>query len=104
MGVERQRTYHQGCTGANARDDRYRNPSGFAAFDDDSEDLFSSVFARYAQSAGSANVRDSHHTLAVDFLDAVNGTRAEITATYGQHPSAAMCQYSKADETSKNGG
>ena len=60
----------------------YGNDAGYADFAD-SDDILSQIFGR----EGRANVRmrggDAHYRLALDFLDAVNGAKQQITLPDG---------------------
>ena len=53
----------------------YANPSGYQDFVD-TDDVLAEIFRRQARRARGA---DLHYSLAVDFLDAVNGATKRIT-------------------------
>jgi DnaJ-class molecular chaperone len=81
-GQERpqQRYYRDFADGGASRS--YTSDAGFADFAD--EDLFSELFGR----RGRANLRmrgsDVHYQLEVDFLDAINGAKRQITLPDGE--------------------
>jgi DnaJ-class molecular chaperone len=81
-GAERpqQRYYRDFANGGASHP--YSNDAGFADFAD-SDDILSQIFAR----EGRANIRmrggDAHYRLALDFLDAVNGAKQQITLPDG---------------------
>jgi DnaJ-class molecular chaperone len=59
---------------------QYASDAGFADFDDD---LLSEIFGRQARRSSSARGRDSHYRLELDFLDAVNGGKQQISLPDG---------------------
>lgn len=64
----------------------YASGEGFADFAD-ADDILSQVFGRGGGSGGHANIRmrggDVHYRMAIDFLDAVNGGKKQITLPDG---------------------
>ncbi|MBW8789993.1 DnaJ C-terminal domain-containing protein [Rhizobium sp.] len=83
-GAERaQRNYYRDYASKSGPGDPYHNSAGFADFGD-ADDIFANFFSRrtgggQARSRG----RDSHFSMEVGFLDAVNGTRTEIKLPEG---------------------
>jgi DnaJ-class molecular chaperone len=82
-GQERpQQRYYRDFADAGASHN-YTNDAGFADFAD--EDLLSELFGRRGRGA---NLRmrgsDAHYRLEVDFLDAINGAKQQITLPEGQ--------------------
>ncbi len=79
-GAERpQHRYYRDYAGAAGHP--YETQSGYADFADD--DIFAELLRRRAQEARRARGADLHYRLEVDFLDAVNGARKEITLPQG---------------------
>jgi DnaJ-class molecular chaperone len=60
---------------------QYASDSGFADFAAD--DIFSEFFSRHARRNATARGRDAHYHLELDFLDAVNGGKQQITLPDG---------------------
>jgi DnaJ-class molecular chaperone len=60
----------------------YENHSGFADFAE-TDNIFAELFKRQAQEARRAPGPDIHYRLAIDFLDAVNGTTKRLTLPDG---------------------
>lgn len=60
---------------------QYASDAGFADFAAD--DFFSEIFGRHARRSATARGRDAHYHLELDFLDAVNGGKQQITLPDG---------------------
>jgi len=83
-GAERaQRNYYRDYASASGPGDPYHNSAGFADFGD-ADDLFANFFSRHAGGGPTrSHGPDSHFSMEVGFLDAVNGTRTEIKLPEG---------------------
>jgi DnaJ-class molecular chaperone len=66
------------------RPSQYSSDAGFADFGD-ADDILSEIFGRQGGGRGSFRIRgqDAHYRLELDFLDAVNGGKKEITLPDG---------------------
>ncbi|MEY9626313.1 DnaJ-class molecular chaperone [Sinorhizobium fredii] len=62
----------------NVADTRYQSTSGFSDFGE-ADDIFSSFFSRIGHGQTHARGRDLHFAMEVDFLEAVNGAKKQIT-------------------------
>jgi DnaJ-class molecular chaperone len=77
------RSYYRDYASANGNGaGRYGNSGGFADFGD-ADDLFSNYFSRRAGSNSRMKGQDRSYTMEVDFLDAVTGTKTQISLPGG---------------------
>jgi DnaJ-class molecular chaperone len=85
-GAERPREPFYRDYAARGEPHPYASDEGFADFAAD-EDVLSQIFGRGRRRAGGANIRmrgaDAHYRLALDFLDALNGGKQQITLPDG---------------------
>jgi DnaJ-class molecular chaperone len=79
-----QRNYYRDYASANGGAGRYQNAGGFADFGD-ADDVFSSFFSRRGGGQGQSRMKgqDRQYSMEVDFLDAVNGTKTQISLPNG---------------------
>lgn len=77
--------YRQHAEGAGGRRYARQGGQGPSWTDEDLEDLFGSAFRGGRSARGDAKIRgrDDHYSLAVDFLDAVNGATRRLTLPDG---------------------
>ena len=79
-GAEKpQQKYYRDYAGQGSDDDPYESRSGYADFAD-TDDILSQMFRRQTRRARGA---DLHYSLAVDFLDAINGATRRIDLPEG---------------------
>jgi DnaJ-class molecular chaperone len=78
------RSYYRDYASTNGAGGRYQNASGFADFGD-ADDVFSSFFSRRGGGQGQTKMKgqDRHYSMEVDFLDAVNGTKTQVSLPEG---------------------
>jgi DnaJ-class molecular chaperone len=82
-GAERPRErFYKDFAAESAAGHPYENPSGFADFAQ-ADDFLAELLRRQAQQARRAPGADLHYRLAIEFLDAVNGTTKRITLPDG---------------------
>jgi DnaJ-class molecular chaperone len=82
-GAERpQQRYYKDFVDKNGPSNPYENPSGFADFAQ-GDDILAELFRQQTQRARRAPGTDLHYKLAVDFLDAVNGSTKRLTLPQG---------------------
>ncbi|OBZ92447.1 molecular chaperone DnaJ [Pararhizobium polonicum] len=74
------RNYYRDYAASPGKDTRYQSTSGFSDFGE-SDDMFSSFFSRRGR--GQTRGRDLNFSMEVDFLDAVNGSKQQITLPDG---------------------
>ncbi len=76
--------YYRDYAGTAGQKDRYANAGAYADFGD-GDDIFSSFFSRRAGAGGTARARgqDRHFSMEVEFLDAFNGIRRDISLPDG---------------------
>ena len=78
-GAERpQQRYYKDFVDKGGSRNPYENPSGFADFAQ-ADDVIAEIFRQQTQRARRAPGADLHYKLAVDFLDAVNGSTKRLT-------------------------
>lgn len=80
------RNFYREYASANRPGDAYHNGAGFADFGD-GDDIFASFFSRRSGGRRSQQYRspgnDRHFSMEIDFLDAVNGTKTQLTLPQG---------------------
>jgi DnaJ-class molecular chaperone len=76
------RNYYRDYASAERPGGPYHNSGGFADFGD-ADDVFASFFSRRARGQTTMQGQDRHYSMEVDFLDAVNGARKQITLPEG---------------------
>ncbi|MDE1995601.1 MAG: DnaJ domain-containing protein, partial [Rhizobiaceae bacterium] len=76
------RSYYRDYAGAEGQRGPYRNTGGFADFGN-ADDIFSSFFSRRSQGQSAMQGQDRHFSMEVDFLDAINGTKTQVTLPDG---------------------
>lgn len=76
------RNFYRDYTASTNPQDRYSRADGFADFGD-ADDILSSIFSRRAGRGAQWSGQDRHYAMEVDFLDAINGTRTEISLPDG---------------------
>jgi DnaJ-class molecular chaperone len=76
------RNYYRDYASTDPASGKYRNSGGFADFGD-ADDMFSSFFSRRAGGQFKTKGRDRQFAMEVDFLDAFNGTRTQISLPDG---------------------
>lgn len=74
------RNYYRDYAASPGGDTRYQSTSGFSDFGD-ADDIFSNFFSRRGR--GKARGNDMHFSMEVDFLDAANGAKKQITLPDG---------------------
>lgn len=74
------RNYYRDYAASPGQDTRYQSTSGFSDLGD-GDDIFSSFFSRRGR--GQARGTDMHFSMEVDFLDAANGAKTQITLPDG---------------------
>jgi DnaJ-class molecular chaperone len=80
-GAERpERRFYREYAGAHANP--FASDSAFADFGG-ADDIISELFGRAGRTAAGSRGRDAHYLLEVDFLDAVNGAKRQITLPDG---------------------
>ncbi|AWM27737.1 DnaJ C-terminal domain-containing protein [Sinorhizobium fredii] len=72
------RNYYKEYAATPGADTRYQSTSGFSDFGE-ADDIFSSFFSRRGHGQTHARGRDLHFAMEVDFLEAVNGAKKQIT-------------------------
>lgn len=77
-----QRQYYRDYASSEGRGGPYQNSGGFADFGG-AEDVFSSFFSRRGQGAQQMKGQDRRFSMEVDFLDAINGTKTQVTLPSG---------------------
>lgn len=77
-----QRQYYRDYASAEGRGGPYQNNGGFADFGG-ADDIFSNFFSRRGQGNPQMKGQDRRFSMEVDFLDAVNGTKTQITLPNG---------------------
>jgi DnaJ-class molecular chaperone len=81
-GTERPRyRYYRDFADSDAGD-QYSSDAGFADFGG-AEDIFSSIFGRGARANVRMRGQDMHYRLELDFLDAINGAKRQLTLPDG---------------------
>ena len=82
-GAERPREpYYKDYAGNAAGAHPYENTSGFSDFAG-ADDIFAEMFGRHARQSRRMRGQDLNYTLAIDFLDAINGARKRISLPDG---------------------
>lgn len=76
------RNYYRDYAASPGDDTRYQSTSGFSDFGE-ADDILSSFFSRQGRSQTRARGRDLHFSMEVDFLEAVNGAKKQITLPDG---------------------
>uniref|UniRef100_UPI003101953D DnaJ C-terminal domain-containing protein n=1 Tax=Neorhizobium sp. EC2-8 TaxID=3129230 RepID=UPI003101953D len=80
------RNFYREYASASRPGDAYHNGAGFADFGD-GDDIFASFFSRRSGGRRSHQFRapgnDRHFSMEIDFLDAVNGTKTQLTLPQG---------------------
>jgi len=82
-GTERpRRPYYKDYAGDGAGAHPYENTSGFSDFAG-ADDIFADMFGRHGRQPRRMRGQDLNYTLAVDFLDAINGAKKRISLPDG---------------------
>ncbi|MBB3288051.1 MULTISPECIES: DnaJ C-terminal domain-containing protein [unclassified Rhizobium] len=76
------RNYYRDYAANEGQRGRYQNAGGFADFGD-ADDIFSSFFSRRSRGQTKMQGQDRHYTMEVDFLDAINGVKKQISLPDG---------------------
>lgn len=76
------RNYYRDYAASPGGDTRYQSTSGFSDFGD-GDDIFSSFFSRRGRGQSQARGNDMNFSMDVDFLDAANGSKEQITLPDG---------------------
>ncbi|GES44605.1 MULTISPECIES: DnaJ C-terminal domain-containing protein [Rhizobium] len=76
------RNYYRDYAAQEGQRGRYQNAGGFADFGD-ADDIFSSFFSRRSRGQSQMQGQDRHYTMEVDFLDAINGAKKQISLPEG---------------------
>ena len=72
------RNYYRDYAASPGGDTRYQSASGFSDFGD-GDDIFSSFFSRRGRGQSQARGNDMNFSMDIDFLDATNGSKEQIT-------------------------
>ncbi len=76
------RNYYRDYAANEGQRGPYQNTGGFADFGD-ADDMFSSFFSRRSRGNSQMQGQDRHYTMEVDFLDAINGAKKQISLPDG---------------------
>jgi len=76
------RHYYREYASAERPNDPYHNSGGFADFGD-ADDLFSSFFSRRKRGEAHMKGQDRHFSMEVEFLDAINGAKRQVSLPDG---------------------
>ncbi|MGO4440530.1 DnaJ C-terminal domain-containing protein [Rhizobium sp. RAF56] len=76
------RQYYRDYASAEQPNGRYHNAGGFADFGD-ADDVFSSFFSRRSRGQPNMKGQDRHFSMEVEFLEAVNGTKKQVSLPDG---------------------
>ncbi|ENN86181.1 putative molecular chaperone protein, DnaJ family [Rhizobium freirei PRF 81] len=76
------RSYYRDYAAHDGQRGPYQNTGGFADFGD-ADDIFSSFFSRRSRGQSQMQGQDRHYTMEVDFLDAINGAKKQISLPDG---------------------
>ncbi|MDL2404363.1 J domain-containing protein [Rhizobium calliandrae] len=76
------RSYYRDYATTEGQRGPYRNAGGFADFGD-ADDILSSFFSRRSRGQSEMQGQDRHYSMEVDFLDAINGAKKQISLPDG---------------------
>ncbi|NTF41331.1 DnaJ C-terminal domain-containing protein [Rhizobium rhizogenes] len=76
------RSYYRDYAANEGQRGPYQNAGGFADFGD-ADDMFSNFFSRRSRGQSQMQGQDRHYTMEVDFLDAINGAKRQISLPDG---------------------